>query len=295
MGTLLDKPVTEKEDTAMGECNGLKYGVSGMQGWRVDMEDAHTVVEQIEGVPDHSLFAVFDGHGGQFAAKFAAAHVMAHIAKQPLFTSYKEVTDKTSADAMDMLNGAMRLAFIEVDVSMAETTEIKDRRDRSGCTAIMVMVTPTHIVCANSGDSRSVYCTGGETIPLSYDHKPFHAQELQRIDKAGGYVSMKRVDGDLAVSRALGDFQYKDRPDLPAEEQKVTANPDMEIMVRKETDEFIVISCDGIWDVVENPECVAMVQVSEGREGNGREGGKIENESKLLNVHYSSALLQCTT
>ena len=41
MGTLLDKPVTEKEDTEEGEAHGLRYGVSSMQGWRVDMEDSH--------------------------------------------------------------------------------------------------------------------------------------------------------------------------------------------------------------------------------------------------------------
>ena len=142
---------------------------------------------------------------------------------------------------------------------MKKTPEIADRRDRSGCTAIMVLITPTHLICANSGDSRSVYCTGGATVPLSFDHKPFHPAELKRIDAAGGYVSMKRVDGDLAVSRALGDFQYKDRPDLKAEEQKVTANPDVEVKERAAGDEFVIISCDGIWDVVENPDAVALV------------------------------------
>ena len=49
---------------------------------------------------------------------------------------------------------------------------------------------------------------------MSEDHKPNNAEELERIHNAGGTVSMKRVDGDLAVSRSLGDFQYKDRPDL---------------------------------------------------------------------------------
>jgi serine/threonine protein phosphatase PrpC len=63
--------------------------------------------------------------------------------------------------------------------------------------------------------------TGGTTKPLSEDHKPTDEGEKNRIEAAGGTVSWKRVDGDLAVSRALGDFQYKTRPDLPAEQQKV--------------------------------------------------------------------------
>ena len=43
MGAFLDKPKTEKHNED-GEGNGLKYGLSSMQGWRVEMEDAHTWV-----------------------------------------------------------------------------------------------------------------------------------------------------------------------------------------------------------------------------------------------------------
>jgi serine/threonine protein phosphatase PrpC len=264
MGTLLDKPVTEKENTAEGVANELPYGVAGMQGWRVDMEDSHLCSENLDvGVEDHSLFGVFDGHGGSFAAIYAARELRNVLLAQPLFLEYKALAagpDRATEAALDLLKEALRLSFLQVDDDMRKTEEIADRRDRSGCTAIVVMVTPTHLVCANSGDSRSVYCTtAGETVPLSFDHKPYHTAEQQRIDKAGGYVSMKRVDGDLAVSRALGDFQYKDRPDLPAEEQKVTANPDFVVRERVEGDEFLLIACDGIWDVCENPDAVAMI------------------------------------
>ncbi len=60
-----------------------------------------------------------------------------------------------------------------------------------------------------SGDSRSVLCRGGEAVPLSQDHKPNMAGERARIEGAGGRVSIGRVNGDLAVSRALGDFPFK--------------------------------------------------------------------------------------
>ncbi|GMI23537.1 hypothetical protein TeGR_g179, partial [Tetraparma gracilis] len=177
--------------------------------------------------------------------------------------------DRASDESLAKLKEALRRTFVEVDDSMVKTPEMADRRDRSGCTAIAVVVTPTHFLCANAGDSRSVYATGGKTeaggqemktVPLSFDHKPFHPEELTRIDNAGGYVSMKRVDGDLAVSRALGDFQYKDREDLPAEQQKVTCNPDVTVCARTPEDEFVVLACDGIWDVASNEEGTAMVQ-----------------------------------
>lgn len=92
--------------------------------------------------------------------------------------------------------------------------------ERSGCTAVAVVVTPTHIVTANAGDSRACLSRGGKNVELSYDHKPYNEGERSRIERAGGMVSMKRVDGELAVSRALGDFQFKNVK-LPPQDCKV--------------------------------------------------------------------------
>ena len=81
----------------------------------------------------------------------------------------------------------------------------------SGTTAVAVILTPDSIVCANAGDSRAVYAKAGcKAVPLSYDHKPDDEEEDRRIREAGGYVSGGRVEGDLAVSRGLGDFRFKD-------------------------------------------------------------------------------------
>lgn len=54
------------------------------------------------------------------------------------------------------------------------------------------------------------------------------------------------------MSRALGDFTYKQRNDLKAEEQQVSAEPDITIEKIDGTEEFLVIACDGIWDVMSN-------------------------------------------
>lgn len=67
------------------------------------------------------------------------------------------------------------------------------------------------MVVANAGDSRAVMYTTKGTHQLSRDHKPYLEDERKRIESAGGMVSMQRVDGDLALSRSLGDFQFKDR------------------------------------------------------------------------------------
>lgn len=71
------------------------------------------------------------------------------------------------------------------------------------------MVTDTHIICANAGDARSVLSVKGKALPLSKDHKPTDPKEKKRIIEADGYVERKRVNGNLAVSRCLGDFEFK--------------------------------------------------------------------------------------
>ena len=97
----------------------------------------------------------------------------------------------------------------------------------------MVLVTTDSIYCANSGDSRAVLCSKDEAIPLSFDHKPQNVEEENRISNSGHFVEDDRVDGNLALSRAIGDFQYKDKPNRPPEDQAVTCNPDITHRNRK--------------------------------------------------------------
>ena len=69
-----------------------------------------------------------------------------------------------------------------------------------------MLVTEKHIYIANSGDSRAVASINGKCVPLSFDHKPEDPNETNRIEAAGGKVSWGRVNGNLNLSRALGDL-----------------------------------------------------------------------------------------
>lgn len=133
--------------------------------------------------------------------------------------------------------------------------------DRSGTTAVSVLLTPSHIICSNAGDSRAILCREGMALPLSFDHKPVNPTEISRVNAAGGFVKMKRIDGDLAVSRGFGDFRYKLNGNASVHKQKVIAVPEIIVFPRNdEKDEFLILGCDGIWDVVDNATCAELVK-----------------------------------
>ena len=99
----------------------------------------------------------------------------------------------------------------------------------AGCTATVILVTRTEIICANAGDSRTVMSRGGRAKDMSEDHKPDNSGELSRIQRSGGFVEEGRVNGMLALSRALGDFEYKNNPQVLAKDQAVSAFPEVRI------------------------------------------------------------------
>ena len=128
----------------------------------------------------------------------------------------------------------------------------------AGCTANVVLITPEWTYCANAGDSRAIAkINGKQTFELSKDHKPENPVEMDRITKAGGTVSFGRVNGCLNLSRAMGDFEYKKDGKKP-EDQMITAWPDV-IKVKTESIDFIIMGCDGIWQVKENHQMVDWV------------------------------------
>ena len=57
-----------------------------------------------------------------------------------------------------------------------------------------------------------------------------------------------RVNGNLALSRAIGDFEFKKSADLSPEQQIVTAFPDVTTHEISPDDEFLVIACDGTFE-----------------------------------------------
>ena len=132
--------------------------------------------------------------------------------------------------------------------------------DSIGCTAnVIIMEDFKKLYVANAGDSRCVLARGGKAIPLSFDHKPENEIERKRIEKAGSTITEGRVDGNLNLSRSLGDLKYKHNKKLKPEEHPVTAYPDTYIYDLCDDDDFIIMGCDGIWETKSNEEMVEFL------------------------------------
>ena len=102
------------------------------------------------------------------------------------------------------MRGGIQRGFLKFDEDTQSLPEISSGVDHSGSTAVTAFVTPTHYVVANCGDSRCVLGRGdGRSSWGSEDHKPTLESERKRIEAAGGTVSMRRVNGDLAVRESL--------------------------------------------------------------------------------------------
>ena len=92
--------------------------------------------------------------------------------------------------------------------------------DSIGCTANLVFIDKKKkkVYVANAGDSRCVFGKNGEAKEMSIDHKPDCPIEMDRIEKSGSVITDGRVDGNLNLTRSLGDVKYKHREHLTPEE-----------------------------------------------------------------------------
>ncbi|XP_074497001.1 integrin-linked kinase-associated serine/threonine phosphatase 2C isoform X2 [Sebastes fasciatus] len=240
----------------------LKGYVAVRRGEREEMQDAHILLPDMSGclsalpgqVSRVSYFAVFDGHGGARASRFAAEHLHHNLAKK--FPSGEtENVDK-------LIRKCLLDTFRQTDDDFLKKASSQKPAWKDGSTATCVLVVDDVVYVANLGDSRAVLCrmeaTGGAdgrrrslTLPLSTDHNPTIYKERMRIQRAGGTVRDGRVLGVLEVSRSIGDGQYK--------RCGVISSPDMRRCQLTANDRFIILACDGLFKVFSADETVKFV------------------------------------
>ena len=222
----------------MADIDLIDVGISEDTGYRSSMEDEHAVYRR----PTLQFFSaeVYDGHGGRRASQVAAEMITPHF----LHTWNRE-SEKTLSDQLP-LSLFLRDAYVAVDNHLLrESVE-------SGTTGAGLYLIADRFFAVNCGDTKIVIGIDEAVNELTVDHKPDAPEELERIERLGGYVisfGVSRVMGILAVSRALGDSSLK---------PFVTAEPRIAEGYLGRENDFAVIACDGVWDVL-TPDIVIAI------------------------------------
>ena len=114
-----------------------------------------------------------------------------------------------------------------------------------------------------------------KAITLSKEHKAIHAAERMRIEKAGGSVHQGRLSGRLEVSRSFGDAAFK--------RVGASATPNVISFELGARDEFMLVACDGFWNLWSADDAVGTAAGLLEERG-GEDGGLKAVTNRLLNI-----------
>ncbi|KJE91551.1 protein phosphatase 2C [Capsaspora owczarzaki ATCC 30864] len=205
---------------------------------RRTMEDVHGADVAFAGKTDQGFFFILDGHGGRGVAEYCGTALPKNISEL--------VISKPTLGAEQLFT----LAFLFTDEQLERENLV-----HSGATVISCFVRTEDdskrvLHTANAGDARAVLSRAGSAIRLSHDHKATDEDEKERIEASGGMVMGSRVNGVLAVARALGDIHMK---------EQIVSTPFVSSYTLQADDRFFVLACDGVWDVMSDQEVVDLV------------------------------------
>jgi len=211
-----------------------------MQGFRAEMEDDHTICLRLPRHPNYAFIGVYDGHSGN--------HSSDHLA-QKLWREINWLQKITKEEVSEILQ--------QMDIDWCRTPQ---HFRFSGSTIVFAIIErPVQrgktwkVQIGWVGDSRAIAIKKGRLKELTVDQKPNNPEEKKRIELAGGSVSDNRVDGELAMSRAFGDWNLKDakNPRVDYEKNKVVCIPEFKDIELEEGD-CLLLSCDGLTEQLEN-------------------------------------------
>ncbi|CAL5384971.1 unnamed protein product [Camellia sinensis] len=239
------------------------HTATGPRRWN---EDEHIVVDNLSShlgslhtcpLPT-SFYAVFDGHGGSEAATYLKNNAVRFLFQDvDFFKTSHNIDDGDDNGFLNELKDCHIKAFLLADRALADE-ECSGVSSDCGTTALTALVLGRHLVVANAGDCRAVICRKGIAMPITQDHRTSYLPERRRVEELGGTIKFGYPNGELAVTRALGDW-YMKSPFGSVSLSPLTAEPDVHQIVLTEDDEFLIMASDGIWDVLSNQEAVDIV------------------------------------
>lgn len=250
--------------------------------YRAKMEDVHTYVANFAERLDWGYFAIFDGHAGKLTARWCGNNLHGLLEQEILDKEVEpSVSDATPSGLYDMTQ-LLNDVFVKADqiidkdgtgssgstaavaILRWETDDAEDLEDLSTPSPNSKAVDSTSkfdfvpgknhkrmLYTSNVGDLRIVLCRAGKLYRLSYDHKASDPNEIQRVRDEGGLIVKNRVNGVLAITRSLGDSYIKNL---------VTGKPFTTATEITNEDEFLILACDGVWDVITDQQACRFVQ-----------------------------------
>lgn len=134
-----------------------------------------------------------------------------------------------------------------------------DHLTMPGSTATAVIILESEIYIANVGDSRCIIGRDGKAMPVSVDHMADLDSEKMRIIRAGGVIEDGKINGQMILSRSIGDFEFKNNRNLSADDQIITSDPNIKKVNRSLGCDWLFLASDGIWDVLTSHEIAAFI------------------------------------
>jgi serine/threonine protein phosphatase PrpC len=217
--TKISNPNTPIKSFSYNEDKNLKF--------RQSMEDVGITIPDLLNDYKVNLFCIFDGHGGIDVVNFLKNRMSQLI--------------KSNLENLIPVKESISKSFYKID----EELKFYDS-DNVGSTATVIIIKDNIIYCGNVGDSKAYIVYKEKVEQISVDHKCINEKEKERIIKCGGKIVKNRVNGQLILSRTLGDKAIK--------KFGVICEPDInEIKVNNDIN-FIVLASDGVWDVINDNE-----------------------------------------
>uniref|UniRef100_A0A7S1D348 PPM-type phosphatase domain-containing protein n=1 Tax=Cyclophora tenuis TaxID=216820 RepID=A0A7S1D348_CYCTE len=258
-------PGTKEDSSEQPIPGSLDVSTRALKGRRRNMEDQFFVGE------GGRVAAVFDGHGGGDVSLYLREQFFGRLQKHLRRKQWEDqdVPSSTYTPTLSSHVSALRSALDDI-----ESEVVADEKfEYQGSTAVVVTIHETGkepvqqqqqeqqqqrrtLVTANLGDSRATLSRNRKALDLTRDHKPHDERERARITAMGetvewdNYAKVHRVK-DLSVSRAIGD---RDAKPYVSGEAEIMHYP-----VAEDSDEFVIIATDGLWDVFTSQEAVTFV------------------------------------
>ncbi len=231
----------------------MNYNYISLLGARPKNEDEIEVILNMDGsnqsLKQLNFFSIFDGHGGDKVSKYLKSKLPSYFLSNSV-----DINPSKHSKFNKYIN-----KIYEYIQSKLCSFEIPSKF--CGSTALVIINYPKNSVynqlkVINLGDCRAVLCNKDNiAVPLTKDHKPMSWEENKRITSSGGKITIDRGDdpriNGLSVSRSFGDLDAKPH---------VSHLPDVyDYEITPGKDKFIIMGCDGVWDVLSNQDAVDFV------------------------------------